>query len=742
MVDERGDGRHDAREHGVARLLARLSRALVLESRPEIVVRAALDALVSEVGATSAAVYFTDFDQLVARPAYTVNYPPDVLERVRDISLDIPSMSTLALLTSDVVTIGSRAEAPPEIAFSLELADRMGIHASAAVPLVAAGRTLGVLVYNLGEEHAFSPDETRLLREVGDRIATAVERARMEEELTRHAREMTLLHSIAVAVAGETDLDMILRETLSRLATVLDFTGGLIALVEGDDLVVRAAHNPLVSDSHGNRRPRGVGLGWLVVERGEPILSNDVASDPRRGHFPSSRKLPGSYLAIPLVWHGKPFGLLQLVAEAAGAFRHTDLLLLQTVGTIISGPIELATRYRFEIELRDALDQIRSRLEAILEHAPMGVLFFDREDRLAFANSPLSDALHLLPKGELRLGRSWTELASQLEHRRWGGEPDRFLQLINTTRLTRNEVLVDDLQLRAPDQTLRRIAAPVFESGEFSGHLIILLDVTAEREALRQAEQALALRDRFISIASHELKTPLTAIKGTAQLLLKLHAAGRLDLDRAARSLDTIDTQAARIDRLVDDLLDVSRMQTSRIALRPELIDLAALVSGVARTLPEASRDRILLDLPPELPGQWDPLRLEQVVLNLLDNALKYSPPDRPVDVRLARDGDAAVLTVADYGVGIPAADLPALFRPFSRGANVASSDAPGRGLGLFIARQIVEAHHGDITATSAVDEGATFTVRLPVDGPHPPAPSPNAGRGGDEGSGGRAGLS
>ncbi|HAX23537.1 MAG TPA: hypothetical protein DCX80_00670, partial [Chloroflexi bacterium] len=154
MVDERGDDRRDALEHGVARLLARLSRALVLESRPEIVVRAALDALVSEVGATSAAVYFTDFDQLVARPAYTVNYPPDVLERVRDISLDIPSMSTLALLTSDVVTIGSRAEAPPEIAFSLELADRMGIHASAAVPLVAAGRTLGVLVYNLGEEHA------------------------------------------------------------------------------------------------------------------------------------------------------------------------------------------------------------------------------------------------------------------------------------------------------------------------------------------------------------------------------------------------------------------------------------------------------------------------------------------------------------------------------------------------------------------------------------------------------------
>ncbi len=535
MADERAQ--HEAFERGAARLLDRLSRALTIEPRPEMIVRAALDALVSEVGATSAAVYFIDLDQGVSRPAYTVNYPPDVLARVRDIPLDAPAMSNLALESGEVVAIGSRAEAPPRIGFSLELADRMGVRASAAVPLIAAGRTLGVLVYNLGEEHAFSSGEVRVLRQVGDRIASALERARLEEELTRHAREMELLHSIAIAAAGETDLDTILSATLSRLAGVIAFTGGSIALVEGDELVIRASLGPFLSTAHGRKRSRGIGLGWQVVESGEPILSNDLATDPRRAHFAAPDVVPGSYLATPLVWRGAAFGVLQLAALAAGAFRQTDLTLLRSVSALLSGPIELAIRYRAEVALRLALNQSSARLSAILEHAPMGVFFFDREHRLAYANQASYDVLQILPERELLLGRSWTELAGLLASRRWGAAPDRLRELIEATQATRAGVLVDDFPLRAPDQVLRRIAAPVFESGEFSGHLIILLDVTAERQALSQAEQALALRDRFISIASHELKTPLTSIKGTAQLLLRLHSGGQLDLDRVARSL-------------------------------------------------------------------------------------------------------------------------------------------------------------------------------------------------------------
>jgi len=125
----------------------------------------------------------------------------------------------------------------------------------------------------------------------------------------------------------------------------------------------------------------------------------------------------------------------------------------------------------------------------------------------------------------------------------------------------------------------------------------------------------------------------------------------------------------------------------------------------------------------------------------VIDNALKYSPPDAPVDVGVGLEGGMAVLTVADRGVGIPAADVPALFRPFSRASNAADQDISGLGLGLFITHQIVEGHGGSIAVTSTEGEGTTLTVRVPVDGPHPPAPSPNAGRGGDEESGGRAGL-
>lgn len=700
---------------GAEQLLERIGQALVFEPRPEIVVRSALDALVSEVGATSAAVYFTDTERGVAHPAYTLNYPPEVLARVHDISLDVPAMSILAIETGEVIAIGSRAEAPPDIGFSLQLADVMGIRASAAVPLIAGGRTLGVLVFNLSEEHAFTDDEVRLLRHVGDQIAAAVERARLEDKLTRHAQEMDLLHSIAIAVSGETDLDAILKATLSRLASLITFAGGVIALVEGDDLVVRAAHDPFAPASEGRRRPRGIGLGWIVVETGEPILSNDVVADPRRARFDPSRQLPGSYMATPLVWRGKPFGVLQLAAEARGAFRPADLALLQTVGTLISGPIELAIRYQAEVALRQELNQTTARLAAILEHAPMGVFFFDREHRLAYANQACYDVLQILPKRELLLGRSWVELADMLASRRWAGQPDQLAGLIASTQSMRDDVMVDDFPLREPDQVLRRIAAPVYESGEFSGHLIILIDATAERLALRQAEQALALRDRFISIASHELKTPLTSIKGTAQLLLKLHGAGHLDLPRAMRSLATIDSQAERIGLLVDDLLDVSRIQAGRIELRKEPVDLVAVVNSVVVSLPEEARRRIQLELPATLPGQWDRLRLEQIVLNLLDNALKYSPADADVVARLVRDGGDAVLTVSDRGVGIPTGDLPALFRPFARASNAADHDISGLGLGLYITRQIIEAHRGSIVVASSEGDGSTFTVRLPL---------------------------
>jgi signal transduction histidine kinase len=696
-------------------LLLRLSAALARGADTEVVVRTALDALVAEFGATSAALFFVDEEAGVSRLTYSVNYPAEVHDLLREVSLTAPALSNLALSTGEVQVIRSPEALPPGMEVTRGLGERMGIQSAAAVPLLAGGRRLGVIVYGLAQPYAFTDDDIALLREVGDRVAIALERSRLEEALARRAEEAELLHAIALAASGEDDLERILLAALDRLRNLMAFTGGSIALVEGDELVLRAAAGPFSAVALGQRLPRSRGRSWRIVETGEPFYSPDLAADGLRSLSSDGDRIVRSYLAVPLVWRGAPFGVLQVDSTEPHAFHPSDINLLQRVATLLSGPIELARRYAAEVQLRHDLAETKGRLEAILAHAPMGILFFDRDDCLAYANPVVYETVQLLPSDELLLGRSWDELGRLLAERRWAGDPDDLVTLINDTRQLRDGLFVVDLPLRAPDQLLLRIAAPVFEGGELSGHVILLIDVTNERRALADAERAIALRDRFISIASHELRTPLTSIKGVAQLLLRLSDAGLLTEEVLARQLATIDGQADRLRRLIEELLDVSRIQAGRLELRREAADLAALVRNAVETLPEESRERVRVTAEPSVPGHWDTLRIEQVVMNLLDNALKYSPADTPVVVRVTQAGHEALLSVSDRGIGIPAADQRDLLQPFARASNAATRNEGGLGLGLYITRQIVERHGGTLDVASIEGQGSTFTVRLPM---------------------------
>lgn len=700
-------------------LLLRLSTALAREAHTDIVVSTALDALVTEVGATTAGVFFFDEEAQTYSLVYSVNYPEHVTHLMREVPLDSPSMSSVAIRTGEVQFIESRQGASDDVGDTRAIGERMGIEAGAAVPLLAGGRRLGVLVYGLSTPHTFTVDERLLLREVGNLIAAAIERARLEEALARRAEEAELLHAIALSAAGEDDLSRILHGTLDRLANLVAFTGGSIALVEDDLLVIHAAMGPFAEVALGQSLPRGQGRTWQVIETGEPFISSHLAAEGYRTLVSADGKEVHSYLAAPLVWRGRVFGVLQIDSLVANAFRAADVALLQRVAALLSGPIELARRYASEVRLRHELDEAKGRLEAIFEHAPMGILFFDREERLVYANSVIHDGLRMYPREELQAGRSWDDLTDSLATGRWAGERSELRATIEQTRALRDGLLVTDMRLHTPDQYVLRIAAPVFESGEFSGHVIIMIDVTSEREALAAAERAIDLRDRFISIASHELKTPLTSIKGVAQLTLRMRSVDPLPVERVWRNLETIDIQSDRLRLLIDDLLDVSRMQAGRLELRLEDIDLAAQVAACIEALPDHQQARVVCLASGPVRGRWDALRIDQVIMNLLDNALKYSLPGTTIDIDIGMDGTDAVVAVTDRGIGIPAHDLPELFAPFARASNASTHvDHSGSslGLGLYITRQIVERHGGSITATSTEGHGSTFTVRLPVE--------------------------
>src|SRR5579884_383964 len=240
--------------------------------------------------------------------------------------------------------------------------------------------------------------------------------------------------------------------------------------------------------------------------------------------------------------------------------------------------------------------------------------------------------------------------------------------------------------------------------------------LAAERAAREAAESALRLRDEFLSIAAHELKTPITSLSGQAQLLLRrLERDGQLEPERLAQALGMIRGQSDKLARLLGRLLDVSRLEAGKLMLERQPTDLAVLVAQVvAEARARGDLHPISLTAPPSLMADVDPLRLEQVLTNLLDNAVKYSPDGGPIEVVLARrDATTVELSVRDHGLGIPPERRGQIFERFYQAH--AGDHRSGLGLGLYVSRQIVELHGGEIGVESPSDGGTRFTMRLPA---------------------------
>jgi signal transduction histidine kinase len=231
-----------------------------------------------------------------------------------------------------------------------------------------------------------------------------------------------------------------------------------------------------------------------------------------------------------------------------------------------------------------------------------------------------------------------------------------------------------------------------------------------------RAQEAIDLRDDFLAVASHELKTPLTTLQLQLDSLEATIERACAREEKAARRMASVTRQMQRLTRLVESLLDVSRLTTGRLALNREVFDLRGLVRSVLGHL-EAQARSSGTELSAHLPedavvGSWDRLRIEQVLANIVSNALKYGP-GKPVQVSLEVDGALARLSVKDEGIGISPQDARRIFDRFERA--VPTQNYGGMGLGLFITRQIVEAHGGDIRVHSRPGEGAEFIVQLPT---------------------------
>jgi PAS domain S-box-containing protein len=245
------------------------------------------------------------------------------------------------------------------------------------------------------------------------------------------------------------------------------------------------------------------------------------------------------------------------------------------------------------------------------------------------------------------------------------------------------------------------VAATTIQSGAGERVIVTMRDITERRRAERAQQE-------FMASVSHELRSPLTSIRGFAQLMQR---RGEYD----ERGVAAISKQTGHLERMINDLMDATVAGAGQLSIQPAPLDLVQLIHSCAdEARATLSAHQLRVETPNEpVIGMWDRDRLGQVLSNLLSNAVKYSPNGGEIVIALKTVPDVVTLTVSDQGVGIPAEDLERLYQRFFRSPGQ-SDRAPGLGLGLFITRALVEAHGGTINVTSIIDEGSTFTVTLP----------------------------
>ncbi|HET8628885.1 MAG TPA: GAF domain-containing protein [Thermomicrobiales bacterium] len=609
-----------------------------------------------------------------------------------------------------------------------------GVVSSITTVIGGVAAPYGVLGAHTARRRAFTADDSHFLRAVANVLAAAIGRRRAEDRL-RESRDQ-----LRVILGGVAD------------AITAQDAGG--RLVYANDSAVRTLGYPSAEALMATTRAEMLGRFAIFDEAGRPFpLDRLPGRQALRGREPAERTLAFRVLATGeerwAVVKARPvFDAAGRVALAISIFRDitaerraaADVRLLAEASSALAGSLDsratLAALAHLAVpRLADwcvvyLADEDGAARRLALVHADPAkqALLADlgrfHPPTVRAPDHPVARALReaapiLLPDVDAALVAS---VAEDVEH----------LRVLRA--LAPASAMV--VPLVARDRTLGAIILVAAESGRRYGPAdLVVAEELARRAALAtdnarlylRAQEALRTRDQFLSLASHELRTPVTSIRGYAQLLLRRHARDQLNPGLLTRSLDAIDEATDRLDRLTQDLLDVSRLQTDRFVLQPRPLDLAALLRRVVARYRDHldARHRVLLDLAAEpCAVQADGDRLEQVLNNLLDNAAKYSPDGGDIHVALhpgagaGPDGAAhpgLLLTVRDDGIGLPDGAAAAIFEPFGRAPNAAERQVPGLGLGLYICRDIVERHGGRIWAESAGEgRGTAVSLWLP----------------------------
>ncbi|NTX06506.1 GAF domain-containing protein [Myxococcus sp. CA040A] len=656
----------------------------------------------------------------------------------------------------------------------LDVVRRLGIRAGLVLPLLARGRVLGAVSLVRGDEQvSFDAPELEVAMELARRASLSMDNALLYEEARTaqsfSARLQTVTAALSRAATAEDVARVMVRDGLeasgaARVAIaelsadgclrVLGSVGYSQAWMEGLD-GQRVAGLPVLARAAEQREAQWFSrLEELLPSAG--LVESDVAAlgEGSRAFLPllTERGILGF---VALAW-GEPRMFPPLERAFLDALAHQCSQALERAalyGTLRERGERLHHALQMGKEAEERLFFLLEASRALAEHLDDVEWTLEHVARVAASSVASSCLVELVgPDGTLRCVASahqepsrdasvlsvlGGEGALSLSRECFqSGEP-RFVPDVDAALCER--LAERSEQQRALLEALRPaslLVVPVRTRGRTLGVITLgtsppqrplamsdvsMMEELARRVAValenaslyRDAQAAVRLRDEFLSVASHELKTPLTSLKLQHGLIDR--ALGPDSREKVAPRLSTAMRQVQRLATLVDHLLDVSRVSLGRLALEPTEVDLGQAVRDAVERMEEVfavAGCSVRVDIPEPLQGRWDSLRLDQVLVNLLTNAAKYGA-GRPVQVTAAEAGDGVVrLSVRDEGIGISETDLPRLFGRFERA--VSDRHYGGLGLGLYISRQIVEAMGGRIEVESREGVGSVFTVHLP----------------------------
>jgi PAS domain S-box-containing protein len=509
-------------------------------------------------------------------------------------------------------------------------------------------------------------------------------------------RQRDYLLRIVQAINAQLDLEMVLGLVLQYAAEIIAGNYGFIALDEGpdDELRIAVTYN-IESDQYLAFRP------LLQALRNSDVSMNERARIVRESA--EQLQLPlRQMVALPLLLRGQPIGLIVVFRSAVNvAFTSGDRMLLQAFAEHAAMAVQNARLYHAAVEEQ-------RRLNEIIEQSADGVMILDWRWRITTFNRAM-ELLTGWPREEA-IGRPCAEVL--------GIENEQGVNICLTAcplqRLPRVPNPTVEGKITTRDGRERYISSrysPTYApDGTFLGAIANVRDITTAK--LDEQQQA-----TFISVISHELKTPVAIIKGYASTLRRPD----VEWDRAVMmdGLQVIEEEADRLDSLIGNLLDVSRLQAGALRLQLGPVHIPALASRVVQGIAATASDKHEFQLrftPSFPPVHADEERIRMVLSNLVSNAVKYSPQGGIVRVGGWVEGDYAVIYVSDQGIGIAPEDQERVFERFYRVDNTLGRETQGAGLGLFLARAIITAHNGRLWVESQPGRGSRFFFALPLE--------------------------